>query len=114
MHFTLYGNVPRKHGTHRSNVVVIITIVIVSATVCGDARGEAAQSNLELLLRTHLSSGEQSLTLVCKALGDTSLTTPLVSASLDMCLSWLCQLDTPENSLRREPQVRDCLDQTGL
>lgn len=45
---------------------------------------------------------------------DTFLMTPLVSASLGMRLSWLCQLGTAENSLRRESQLRDCLDKIGL
>lgn len=99
----------RKHGAHRTNVVVVlITIVTMSVTMYRDAREAVTQSKPVLLLRTHLSS------LVCGTARDTFLMAPLVSASLGMRLSWLCQLGTGENSLRRESQLRDCLDKIGL
>lgn len=102
----------RKHWTHRSNVVVIITIVTVSLPmVMAEERPPKA---IQLLLKTHMSSGEQSLALVCGTVGDTSLMVPLVSVSHSMRLSWPCHLDTAENSLRRESQLRDHLDQIGL
>lgn len=70
----------RKHGTHRSNVVVIITIVSMSVTMYSDGRGEATQSNpvttqdsLEFRwTKPHVGMG---------AVGDTSLMVLLVSAS---------------------------------